>query len=67
MGTIPIPRIDVDEARRKVEAGQALLVCAYGDDVKCKQLELEGSITLSELQSRLPSLPKDTEIIFYCA
>jgi len=35
--------------------------------VKCKQLELEGSITLSELESRLPSLPKGTEIVFYCA
>ena len=62
-----IPRIDVEEARRKVATGEALLVCAYGDDVKCKQLELEGSITLSELESRLPSLPKGTEIIFYCA
>ena len=45
-----LPRIDVEEARRKVAAGEALLVCAYGDDVKCKQLELEGSITLSELE-----------------
>ena len=67
MDTAVIPRIDVQDARRKVAMGDALLVCAYGDDVKCKQLELEGSITLSELESRLPSLPKDTEIIFYCA
>jgi hypothetical protein len=67
MEAIVVPRVDVEEARRKVAAGDALLVCAYGDDVKCKQLELEGSITLSELESRLPSLRKDTEIIFYCA
>ena len=67
MEAVAVPRIAVEEARRKVAAGEALLVCAYGDAVKCKQLELEGSITLSELESRQPSLPKDTEIIFYCA
>jgi rhodanese-related sulfurtransferase len=67
MEAIAVPRVDVEEARRKVAAGDALLVCAYGDDVKCKQLELEGSITLSELESRLPALPKEREIIFYCA
>ncbi|HYS15652.1 MAG TPA: ArsR family transcriptional regulator [Candidatus Binatia bacterium] len=67
MDAATIPRIDVEDARRKVAAGDALLVCAYSDDVKCKQLGLEGSITLSELEARLPSLPKDKEIIFYCA
>ena len=67
MEAAAVPRIAVEEARRKVVAGDALLVCAYGDDVKCRQLGLEDSITLSELESRLPALTKDTEIVFYCA
>ena len=62
-----VPRIDVEEARRKVAAGEALLVCAYADEAKCGQMKLEGSITLSQLQARLASLPKTHEIIFYCA
>jgi hypothetical protein len=62
-----IPRIDVAEARRKVEAAQALLVCAYDDEAKCGRMKLAGSITLAELRSRLPSLPKSQELIFYCA
>jgi hypothetical protein len=62
-----IPRIDVDEASRKVEAGQALLVCAYDDEAKCGRMKLAGSLTLSELRARQPSLPKSQEIIFYCA
>jgi len=62
-----IPRIDVEEARHKVAAGQALLVCAYEDESKCGRMRLESSITLSELQARLPSLRRDHELIFYCA
>ena len=62
-----VPRIDVDEARRKVAGGEALLVCGYEDEGKCARIRLEGSITLSELQARLPSLPKEQELIFYCA
>jgi len=62
-----VPRISVEEARRQVAAGEALLICAYEDDAKCSRMKLEGSINLSDLQSRLPSLPKNQEIIFYCA
>jgi hypothetical protein len=68
MSTITAPRIDVHEARREVMSGEALLVCAYEDedDARCAQIPLEGSITFSELEARLPSLRKDTGIIFYC-
>ncbi|HVS04190.1 MAG TPA: ArsR family transcriptional regulator, partial [Thermoanaerobaculia bacterium] len=59
------PRIDVEEARRKVESGATLLVCAYDDEEKCRKLALEGSITLQELETRRPG--RDQEIIFYCA
>jgi hypothetical protein len=62
-----VARIQVDDARRTVTAHRALLVCAYADETKCNRMKLEGSISLAELESRRPSLPKDQELIFYCA
>jgi hypothetical protein len=62
-----VERIEPEEARRKVQGGQALLACAYEDEGKCGSMRLEGAITLAELQRMLPSLPKDREIILYCA
>jgi len=60
------PRVDPEEARRRVEAG-ALLICAYTDTAKCERVRLQGAITLPELEERLPSLPPDQDLIFYCA
>ena len=60
-------RIDVAEGRRKVAGGEALLVCAYEDESKCGRIKLEGAIFLAEFQRLAGSLPKDKEIIFYCA
>ena len=62
-----IQRISAEEARRRRQAGQALLVCAYEDDSKCRALALEGAITVNELKRRLPSLLRSQELIFYCA
>lgn len=59
-------RISPQEARQKTTSGSALLVCAYDNEEKCSNNHLQGAIFLSEFQSRLPSLPKDQEIIFYC-
>ena len=59
--------IGVDEAHRKVAAGEALLVCAYEDEAKCRAIALPGSISLAELESRASSLSKSQELIFYCA
>ena len=64
--TEPI-RITPEEVRRKVTSGKALLVCAYDDEGKFNQNNLEGAIAMSEFESRLPSLSKDQEIVFYCA
>ena len=50
-----------------VTTNQLPFVCAYVDEAKCSRMRLDGSITLSELSARLPSLPRDQEIIFYCA
>ncbi len=55
------------ETHQKLNAGAALLVCAYDSDEKFKTMPLEGAISLSAFQSRFPSLSKDQEIIFYCA
>jgi len=62
-----IPRISPRETRERVKAGTALLVCAYDDEDKFKALRLEGALSLSSLREREKSLPKDQEIIFYCA
>ena len=60
-----IQRISAQQARAKAKANQALLVCAYEDEAKCRMLHLESSLSLASLQSRLASLPKTQEIIFY--
>jgi hypothetical protein len=62
-----VERIGVEDARPKVQSGRALLVCAYDDEAKCGSIRLEGSITMRELRQMLPSLPKEREIIPYCA
>ncbi len=60
-------RIKPQEARHRAESGQALLVCGYEDEEKFKAFRLDGAISFSEFKSRLPSLAKTQEIIFYCA
>ena len=61
-----VERIGVADTREAVNAGRALLVCAY-DDARCARVKLEGSIPLSELERRATSLPKDQQLIFFCA
>ena len=65
--TMPAVRITPQEAYTKVKAGQAILVCGYEEEEKFKALRLEGAISFAGFQAMLPSLPKDREIIFYCA
>ena len=60
-------QISAREARERVASGKALPVCAYRDEDACRKVQLEGSISLVEFESRLSGLPKDQEIIFYCA
>jgi hypothetical protein len=62
-----IERISVEAAHQDVNANRALLVCAYDDEAKCRKVNLEGSISLASFQSRVVSLPKTQEIIFFCA
>lgn len=62
-----VQRISPREARQKVQQGEALLVCAYDSREKFSQLHLEGALSLDTFRARLPELPKNREIIFYCA
>jgi rhodanese-related sulfurtransferase len=64
---MPAVRIAPKEAYEKVKAGQALLVCGYEDDEKFRAMRLEMAVPFSEFEKMQPSLPKDREIIFYCA
>jgi hypothetical protein len=59
-------RITPEEVHQKLEAGKVLLVCAYEDEEKFKRLQLEGAISFKAFKSRLPSISKGQEIIFYC-
>jgi hypothetical protein len=65
--TANVERIDVTTARNRVTAGQALLVCGYEDDAKCRKGRLQGSMPFARFEALAPTLPKDKEIIFYCA
>ena len=60
-------RIDVSKAWQELMAGRALLVCAYEDEQKCAKMNLHGSINMAQFASKAAMLPKDQEIIFYCA
>jgi hypothetical protein len=60
-------RIQPEEVIQKLKTGKALLVCAYEDNTKFKKLQLQEAISLNQFKSKLPSLAKDQEIVFYCA
>jgi len=58
-------RISAQDAYQQVKSGKAILVCAYEKEQACKDIMLEGAITLKALEERLPELKKDQPIIFY--
>jgi len=60
-----IERISAQQTHTQVESNRALLVCAYEDEAKCRMLNLDGSISFTSFKSRVESLPKSQEIIFY--
>jgi rhodanese-related sulfurtransferase len=60
-------RVSAHDIREQVVSGTALLVCAYDDDNKFKNNNLEGAIPLSEFKVRVLDLRKDKKIVFYCA
>ena len=60
-------KIDVVNARRAVVQGSALLVCAYDDAERTEKFRLSESLSLKQFEARTTTLPKDHQIIFYCA
>ena len=58
-------RITPEETNQKLKTGKTLLVCAYEDESKFKMMRLQGAISFSEFKSKIPSVSKDQEIIFY--
>lgn len=63
-----VERISPQQARKDLNVDpQAMLVCAYDSEEKFQQNHLEGAISLAEFESQLDSIPKNREIIFYCA
>jgi hypothetical protein len=60
-------RVSPEGVHQKLNLGEVLLVCAYEDEAKFKKMQLQGAISLSEFKSKLSSLSKDQEIVFYCA
>jgi len=58
-------RITPEEVHQKLDAGKVLLVCAYEDESKFRKLRLQGAISFNEFKSKIPSLSKDQEIVFY--
>jgi uncharacterized protein (TIGR02284 family) len=63
-----VERISPQEARRHLSADpNALFVCAYDSPEKFEQNHLEGAISFGEFKSRADALPRNREIIFYCA
>jgi hypothetical protein len=62
-----VPRVTPEETYAKLQSGEALLVCAYDSDARFRQVHLEGAISMEEFQSLRPTLPRDREIVLYCA
>ncbi len=60
-------RIAAEEVYKKLKDKSALLVCAYDDKDKFGTVQLEGAISYSTFTTKLASLSKDQEIVFYCA
>jgi hypothetical protein len=58
-------RLPPEEVRKKVQSGSTLLVCAYDDEEKFKRIQLENAISLGNFSSKVSSLPREQEIIFY--
>ena len=62
-----VARITPLEAHTRVSEAGALLVCAYEDPAQFAENRLDGAISIHEFRARRDTLPRDQEIIFYCA
>jgi hypothetical protein len=58
-------RVPVEEVRRKLQEGAPMIFVNAYPDSAYRRSHLEGSISMGEFLAKLPSLPKDAEIVFY--
>jgi hypothetical protein len=62
-----IARVGATEVWQALTSNEELLlVCAYGDDQRFRQVPLVGAIARSQLDAWIPQLPKEQSIVFYC-
>ena len=45
-----VERISVQDARSRVQSGEALLVCAYDNEEKFGNLHLEGALSFNDFR-----------------
>lgn len=63
-----VKRLEPKDAWDRLHAGSdALLVCAYEDPSACRANALPGALDWTQFANRLSTLPKDREIVLYCA
>lgn len=60
-------RVAPEEIYPRVKSGDCLLVCAYDNEETFQSMRLEGAISLQDFKNQVSRLPKDQEIVFYCA
>lgn len=62
-----LEKVPVTDARTRLLSQKAILVGAYKEGRKFDKFALEGAISLTKLREMAENIPKDKEIIFYCA
>lgn len=62
-----ILRVSPEEIYPRLKSGDCLLVCAYDNEETFRSMRLEGAISLQDFKNQVARLPKDQEIVFYCA
>jgi hypothetical protein len=60
-------RIDAEKVRAAIAQNAALLVCAYDDAARAQKFRLPGTLSLEQFEARAAKLPKDYQVVFYCA
>ena len=58
-------RVSPADIYEDVKSGKTFLVCAYDDDRKFNMMRLEGAISLTDFRSRLSTLAKNQDVVFY--
>jgi hypothetical protein len=62
-----VARVAPQEIYPRVKSGDCLLVCAYDNEDTFRSMRLEGAMSLQAFKGQVGSIPKDREIVFYCA